>query len=249
MAFARHMMAGGIVKEALALQGLPVPTSVVANARDVTARQMWAQLRTWGRRLCKPTRTHRWQALKREWQLPTVAGQTLYELPVDFDSLIDQTSWNTSSSFPMVGPATDSQWQTMVGRSSASTTFAMLYRIIGDKLELSSSPGDSQQLSLLYNSRAWVRLENSPPDNPLYADAPVSDGDTIMFDPELMVAAVQYGFMAAKGFDTTSIAQQFERMLEAAIDADEDAPTLSLAPSSNSGLISQCNVPDTGYGG
>jgi hypothetical protein len=244
------MLAGDICKEALALQGLPVPVAIAANNNDATARQVWAQLRNQGRRFCKPTATHRWQVLKREWVLDTVPGTTRYAFPLDFDSFNDLTAWNKSSRLPMLGPATDAQWQTLKVRSLGSSTISMVYRVAGDKLELYNSPSDAQQLTIIYNSRAWVQLESSPdPANPVYADAPVADGDLVLFDPEMMVAAVQYGFMTAKGFDTSEIGALVDRLLEAAIDSDSDAPVLGVAGSEGYPLLStHFNVPDTGYG-
>lgn len=249
MPFARYMLAADVCKEALALQGLPVPQAISTNTNDVTSRQMWAQLRTQGRRLCKPTRTHHWQVLKREWKIDTVPGQVLYDFPEDMEGLLDATAWNKSSRLPMIGPASSSQWQQLAVRNLGGSTISIVYRSIGDKLELQTSPSTAQQLTIMYSSRAWVRLESSTPANPVYADAPTTDGDIVLLDPEMMVAAVQYGFMTAKGFDTTAIAAMLEKMIEAAIDTDEDAPALALAPSGEYPMLTpQFNLPDTGYG-
>ena len=249
MAFARRMLAGDICKEALGLQGLPVPTAIAANTNDVTSRQIWTVLRSQGRRLVKPTRTHRWQALTREWQLATVPGQTRYDFPADFDSLHDLTAWNKDSRLPMLGPASSPQWQSVKVRDLGGTTFSITYRTVEDQLEIDFSPSVSQTLTLVYNSRAWVKLASSAPGAPVYADAPEGDGDIVMLDPEMMVAAVQYGFMSAKGFDTTHIAAMVDRLIESAINADTDAPVLSAAHSAEHPLLSaEFNVPDTGYG-
>lgn len=250
MAYARRMLAGDICREVCALQGLPVPTAVASNGNDVTARQMWAQLRTQGRRLCKPQRTHRWRTLVREWVLVTQPAKTLYDLPADWDSFEDLTGWNFSSRMPMMGPASDVQWQCLKARSMGST-IGVIYRHIGDQIEIYGAPASAQQLHITYSSRAWVRQANSPdPSNPLYADAPTQDGDTVMLDPEMMVAAVQYGFMGAKGFDTTTIAGTLDKLIEAAIDADTDAPVLNAATSDAYPYVNVFfNLPDSGYGG
>lgn len=250
MPFTRRMLAGDIVKEALGLQGLPVPNAVASNTNDLTVRQMWVMLRSQGRRLCKPTMTHRWQALKREWVLDTIPGQTLYDLPADHDSFLDLTGWNKTSRLPMLGPATDAQWQQLSARALGSSTISVIYRVIEDKFELYNSYTSPQQLSIMYNSRGWVRLAASLPGAPQYSDEPVEDGDTVMLDPEMMVAAVQYGFMSAKGFDTTQIAALLQGLTEAAINADQDAPVLTMAQDASYPLLTtQFNVPDTGYGG
>lgn len=249
MAFTRRMMAGDICKEALALQGLPVPTTIATNANDASARQIWASLRTQGRRLCKPIKTHRWQVLTRTWALTTEPGKTKYLLPLDHDAFHDSTAWNNTSRLPMIGPASGPQWACLKARSLGGTTLSVVYRIAEDMLELYHDYSDPQQLAIDYNSRGWVRLASSTRENPVYADAPVEDGDMVLFDPEMMVAALQYSFQTAKGFDTTAISQLLDRLIEAAIDNDTDAPILSMTGGGGESLLSmQNNVPDTGYG-
>lgn len=246
MPYARRMPAGDICKEALALQGLPVPNSIATNTTNVTARQVWVQLRTQGRRLAKPMHTHRWQVLSRTWEFDTVPGQTLYNLPGDFLGFEDMTAWNTTSRLPLIGPANGPQWQTMNARGLGSTTISITYRTVQDKLELYGAPSSAQHLSIMYTSRGWVDLIGTPG---VFADAPTEDGDIVMLDPEMMVAAVQYGFMVAKGFDTSEIAAQLAKLIEVAIDIDVDAPILSAAASSTYPLLTtQFNVPDTGLG-
>lgn len=249
MAFSRKMMAGDICKEALALQGLPVPTTIATNSNDATARQIWAALRAQGRRLCKPIKTHRWQVLTRNWALTTVPGQTKYQLPLDHDSFQDSTGWSNTSRLPMIGPASGPQWACLKARNLGGSTISVVYRIAEERLELFYDYPVAQQLSIDYTSRGWVRLASSTRENPVYADAPVEDGDMVLFDPEMMVAALQYSFQTAKGFDTTAISQLLDRLIEAAIDNDTDAPILSVTGGGEYPLLSmQNNVPDTGYG-
>ncbi|GAB3773756.1 hypothetical protein GCM10028796_46750 [Ramlibacter monticola] len=246
---ARLMNAGDICKEVLGLMGLPVPNAVSANTNDATSRQIWVLLRQTGRRLMKPTRTHRWQALTREWKLTTVPGKTLYDLPTDHDGFIDSTAWNLASRLPMLG-ALDAQWQALRARSLGSSTISIVYRTVGEQFEIYNSPGDAQSLSIAYTSRNWVKLASPPDPQAPYADAPVADGDIVMLDPEMMVAGLQFAFLTAKGFDTTAVATQLDALIEAAIDNDSDAPVLSaVGGGSDYPLLSPVfNLPDTGYG-
>lgn len=225
MAFARRMTAGDICKEALALQGLPVPVTISTNSTDVTARQMWALLRTSGRRMCKPVQTHRWQVLTREWIIITEPGKTKYPLPSDFDGFFDLTGWNYTARYPML-TTNEQQWQALKARTLGDMNMTVVYRIAGDMFELHGSPSSANELHISYTSRAWVKLSDSLPDDPHYADAPLGDGDIVMLDPEMMVAALQFAFMTAKGFDTGSISTTLDRLIESAINNDVDAPML-----------------------
>lgn len=245
--FNRLMTAGDIVKEACAQQGLPVPGAVVTNPSDKTAQQMWALLRTVGRRLLKPQMTHRWEVLKRTWVLDTDPLKVVYDLPTDFDSFEDLTGWNFTSRLPMLGPATDPQWQCLKARNLGSSTISVIYRQAGGKFEIYNTFSSPQNLQIVYTSRAWVQKAGTLPVQ--YADMPQADDDLVLFDPELMVCGLQFAFMTAKGFDTASISATYNTLLEAAVGSDTDAPVLQTSVSGGYPYLNaQFNVPDTGYG-
>jgi hypothetical protein len=244
--FNKQQTALTIVQEACGLLGLPVPAAVASNPSNATAQQMWVQLRHLGRRLCKPTEGYRWQVLTRLWSLNTLPATTLYALPDDWDSFIDSSAWNYTSRLPMLGPASDQQWQTLKARNLGSSVFSVVYRTSAGKFELQSAPATAQQLRIAYTSRAWVQQGGDPT---TLRDYPVADDDLVLFDPELMAAGLKLAFLTAKGFDTTAATADFKIALEAAINADSDAPMLSLVPGGGPALLdAQFNVPDTGYG-
>ncbi len=59
-----------------------------------------------------------------------------------------------------------------------------------------------------------------------------------------MIAGIKLRFWEIKGFDTTSLSRAFGMELDKAQAQDKGAPTLSMAPFTNSILISPANVPD-----
>lgn len=235
-----------IVQDACAQLGLPVPIAAAANPSDVTARQMLGLLNYAGRRLIKPTDTYRWSILDKTWILATVPLQTTYAPPADWDSFEDLTGWNFSSRLPMLGPATNPQWQTLKARNLGNSTISVIYRMRGGKFEIYNSYPVSQELRIDYSSRAWVQ---SGADPLVFRDYVAADDDVVLFDPDLMVAALKLRFLTVKGFDNTSALSDYEIALESAICADTDAPVLTLNLTDTYPLIStQFNVPDTGYG-
>jgi hypothetical protein len=234
-----------IIQATTAQLGLPVPTVVATNPSDVTARQMLALLNFAGRRLIKPTSTYRWQVLTKTWLLATTPVDTVYTMPDDWDSFEDLTGWNFSSRLPMLGPATDAQWQCLKARNLGSSTISVIYRSRGgNQLEIYNTFPTPQDLRIDYTSRAWVRSAAAVDKD--FIDA---DDDVVLYDPELMVTALKLRFMTAKGFDTTAAQSEYNEALEAAINADTDAPVLPLTLVDTYPLLStQFNVPDTGYG-
>jgi hypothetical protein len=235
-----------IIQDVCGQLGLPVPIAAAANPGDVSSRQMLAQLTYSGRRLIKPTDTYRWQILLRNWVLITVPGQTVYPLPEDWDSFEDLTGWNFTSRLPMLGPATDAQWQTLKARNMGSSTISVIYRTRGGAFEIYSAFDAPQELQICYSSRAWVQ---SGADPLVFKDWVETDDDVVLFDPDLMVSALKLRFLTAKGFDTTAALADYKEALESAICADTDAPVLTFNTNDTYPLIStQFNAPDTGYG-
>lgn len=245
--YAKNPLALELIQAVLGQLALPVPVAAVASVADETAQQM-VRLLTWsGRRLVKPTSGHRWSALLKTWELTTVPGTTLYDLPVDWDSFEDLTAWNFTSQLPLLGPASDPQWMALKARSLGPTTISVVYRVRGGKFELYFSPSAPQLLKIDYSSRSWV--QKAVPATPItYADQITDDGDTVLYDNELINAKLKLAFLQAKGFDTSVAQAEYNEIEEAAICADADATILSANVNNSYPLIGQQNLPDTGYG-
>jgi hypothetical protein len=236
-----------IIQDVCGQLGLPVPVAAVANPFDVTARQMVALLNFAGRRLIKPTNGYRWQALRRTWELTTNPVDTLYPMPEDWDSFEDLTGWNFTSRLPMLGPATDAQWQTLSARNLGSSTISVVYRTRGNQFQVYNTFTDPQDLRIDYASRGWVRDGADPL---IYKDHIASDSDVVLYDADLIASALKLRFLTMKGFDTSAALADYKDAEAAAICADTDAPVLSLSTCDSYPLISTpFNVPDTGYGG
>lgn len=236
-----------IVQNALGQMGLPVPSAAFSDGSNMTAQQCIRLLQSRGRRLCKPTGTNRWELLRKTWSCPTTVGVTTYTLPDDWDSFEDLTGWNFTSRLPMLGPATDPQWQCLKARNLGSSTISVIYRTRNGVFEIYNAFSTSQDLRIDYSSRAWVQTTGSPN---TYSDAITRDDNVLLFDAELLTAGLKLDFMNAKGFDTTTAQSDYDELLEQALNADSDAPVLQTSLADTYPLIStQFNTPDTGYGG
>lgn len=244
--FNRQSTVLDIITNALGQLALPVPVAAVGSTNDETAQQMVRLLQWSGRRLIKPTATHRWQALRKTWTLPVASPTLTYALPADWDSFEDLTGWNLTSRLPMLGPASDPQWNCLTARNLGSSTISVIYRVRQDLFELQSVPSTPQSLIIDYQSRGWVRDATVPTEFRDYIDA---DDDVVLYDTELITAKLKLAFLIAKGFDSTAAQAEYNELEEQAINADQDAPVLRVSRSDSYPLIStHFNVPDTGYG-
>jgi hypothetical protein len=236
-----------IVQEVCGQLGLPVPATAIAGiGTDATPVQMVALLNNAGRRLCKPTRGYKWTLLTKTFSLDTVPAQNLYDVPADWDSFDDMTGWNFSQRLPMIGPATAPEWMAVQARNLGGNTISVIYRMRGGKMELFFVPASgSQNLQISYTSRAWVRDANDPL---IFRDYVSADADVVLWDAELIQSALKLAFLKAKGFDTSAAQAEYDEILEAAMNADSDAPVLTSTPSAYPLISPATNVPDTGYG-
>lgn len=245
-AFNRQATVLDIIQNALGQMGLPVPSAAFSDGANMTAQQCIRLLQSRGRRLLKPALTQRWEALRKTWILTTNPTDTVYDLPDDWDSFEDMTGWNFTSRLPMLGPATDPQWQCLKARNLGSSTISVIYRTFGGQFEIYNTFSTPQDLRIVYSSRAWVMTAGTPPS---YSDAISADDNVLLFDAELLTAGLKLDFLGAKGFDTTVAQEEYNDCLENAMNADSDAPVLQVSLADTYPLIStQFNAPDTGYG-
>lgn len=240
----KYPTAGDVCKSVLGQFGLPVPVAIVSAVNDATATQLLYLLQWIGRKLIKP-KPHRWSTLMKTYELLTIPATTLYDLPVDWDSFEDLTGWNFTSRLPMLGPATDPQWQCLKARNLGSSTISVIYRVRGRQLEIYNAFSSAQNLKIDYTSRSWI----FNPSSGSYAEQITADDDELLYDRELLIAALRLEFLIAKGFDTSIALVDYNNALEAAICADAESPILSVNINDTYPLIStQFNAPDTGYG-
>lgn len=245
-AYNRQATVLDIIQNALGQMGLPVPGAAYSDGSNLTAQQCIRLLQSRGRRLIKPTGTNRWQVLHKTWSCPTSPGVTTYTLPDDWDSFEDLTGWNFTSRLPMLGPATDPQWNCLKARNLGSSTISVIYRVRGGVFEIYNAFSTSQDLRIDYSSRGWIMKNGSPP---TYQDFIDADDNVCLYDAELLTAALKLDFLGAKGFDTTVAQADYDELLEQALNADQDAPVLQMALADTYPLISTSfNAPDTGYG-
>ena len=83
------------------------------------------------------------------------------------------------------------------------------------------------------------------------SDAPTEATDIVIFDPLLMIRGLKLAFLKAKGFDTTSVQQDYNTTLEMVKGHDAPSPVLNATRRWNpvvDPLIGGQNIPITGFG-
>ena len=171
-------------------------------------------------------------------------SQTQYAMPSDYDRIVDNTEWDKSKHWQMLGPETGQQWQWLKS-GFISTGPRMRFRILGGYFQIWPPAGVTDYIGFEYVSNQWV-LAAADTVTPSKASFTV-DTDTCVFADTLMVLGLKSKWMLAKGW-ADPYGQAFERQKASEIATDAGSPKLSMAPRLSEILISMAQIPDSGYG-
>jgi len=169
-------------------------------------------------------------------------GQMEYDLPSDYETITDRTHWDKTKHWEMLGPEDAQQWQWLKS-GYISTGPRVRWRIYGEYFHIWPLMNTEEYLGYEYRSKGWAESSTGTVKNSFTADT-----DTTFLDDTIMVLATKLKFFQIKGFDTTSLQQDYERYLSVAKANDKGSATLSFAPYPSKVLIGYANIPDTGYG-
>jgi len=169
-------------------------------------------------------------------------SQTKYDLPPDFETITDNTHWDKTKHWQMLGPEDAQQWQWLKS-GYISTGPRIRWRILGSQFQIWPPYNTQEYLGFEYRSKGWVRSAAGAVKNSFTADT-----DTTVLDDTVLVLATKLKYFQIKSFDTTALMQDYNRYLSVAKANDKGSATLSFAPYPSKVLIGYANIPDTGYG-
>jgi hypothetical protein len=186
-----------------------------------------------------------WARLINRFSLTTVQNQTEYDLPLDWDAMIDQTLWRQGGLYPGY-PSSPQVWQ-YFSNILAGVTLTVLFREQDGKLLIWPSVGGGIPVNMEYRSRGWVRVGDEA--TGIYKDHIAQGTDWVLHDPLLISRFLKLKFLEALGFDTQAAKDEFNVVIEARSAKDNSAPVLSMSQGmAGFRLIDAGNAPETGYG-
>ena len=169
-------------------------------------------------------------------------SKTIYTLPPDYETITDNTHWDKTKHWQMLGPVDAQQWQWLKS-GYISTGPRVRWRILGNEFQIWPPYNTQEYLGFEYRSKGFVRNTAGDVLNSFQADT-----DTTVLDNTVIVLATKLKYFQIKSFDTTSLYQDYMRYLNVAKANDKGSATLSFAPQPSAVLIGWANIPDTGYG-
>ena len=238
-----------VVQQAMSEMGLPKPTAVV-GVLDQTVEQMLSLLNSVGPDLVLG---FPWEQLDKEYIITTEDGVSEYPLPADWSYFLNQTQWDRSNHWPLLGPKSPQEWQWLKGGLLSSGP-RLRYRVWKGKFCLFptpsavNTPANNQTgvfapwtIAQEYISSHW--LESAEVANTTY-DSVQKDTDILLLDPWIVVKYLKLKFWEAKGLDTTAYSNDFVKMWDMRIGKNKGAPMLTMAPRARTMLIGINNIPD-----
>jgi hypothetical protein len=169
-------------------------------------------------------------------------SRTIYPLPPDYETITDNTSWDRTKHWQMLGPVDAQQWQWLKS-GYISTGPRVRWRILGNTFQIWPPYNTLENLGFEYRSKGWVRSAADAVKNSFTVDS-----DTSVLDDAIIVLLTKLKYFQIKSFDTTALQQDYMRYLSIAKANDKGSATLSFAPAPSAVLIGWANIPDTGYG-
>lgn len=225
-----------IINQAAGELGLNATTSVTNT--DTQTIQLLALLNRAGNDL---TLAFPWQQLREEWNFSTVNGQEEYTIPTNWLYFLDQTQWDRTNHWPLMGPKSAQEWQWLKG-GLLSQGPRLRYRVFDNTFHVFPTPGASSwNLAMEYISKHWVETPGTPS---TYADNITTDAQSPLLDCWLLVSYVKLKFYEAKGLATDALLRDFVTAFSSLTGKEKGAPILNMSPRVRSILIGPYSLPD-----
>lgn len=167
-----------------------------------------------------------------------------FAVPTDFDRIVDQTAWDSSNYWAMIGPMTPQQQQQL--RTGLVTSGPRILHWFQQGYFQTWPPlGEDENLTWQYQSKYWIIATSA---TAVSKELFTADTDTSMFPDPLMRALIKLKYYEAKSFDTTALYRDYTRQLDIAKANDAGSAKLSMDPRPMSPLLGWHNIQDSGYG-
>jgi hypothetical protein len=228
-----------ILKQVAGELGLPQPVTI-NGTQDVQTLQLLSLLNSAGNELLM---YYTWEQFTQQWNFNTEEGKDSYDLPLDYNYFVDQTQWDRTNFWPLLGPKSAQEWAWLKGGLLAAAP-RLRYRVMNNKFWLHPTPQAGPDgftpfnLNMEYLSCNWVATTTN------VVAMVTLDGDLVQYDPWMVIKFIKMKFYELKGFDTTATTADFMRIFNALTGKSRGAPKLSLSPRYPPLFIGPWSIPD-----
>ena len=210
-----------------------VVSATVMNDSSPAVKQLVAMAQVEGKDLAQ---RHPWSALQTRKAWTAVATEDQGALStVASDMSIKHirymTAWNSTTKQQINGPLTGSQWAELKGRGMTPTWPA--WRIYGSHFYIIPAPTVADAVQFEYVSKNWCQSSGGTGQTAWAADT-----DTGILDEDIMQLGIIWRYRADLGFDYAEAYADYERRVNALMNADAGKPPIYLSgPSGGDGIF------------
>ena len=157
-----------------------IPNAIITNTDDVSQQILQAVKIS----IIELSRNYQWQELQKEYNFSSVASQEGYDLPSDFDRMINDTFWNKTQYLNLIGPTTPEKWRMLKDTVVAGTTIQNYFRIRNNQVLIHSVPTTIENYVFEYISKNIVKSATDVEQTTFLADTdlPIIDEYIVRLD-------------------------------------------------------------------
>lgn len=167
-----------------------IPASIINNVED-SATQIFEAVKVATTELI---RNYQWQELIKENNFYGVINQDSYDLPSDFDRFVDETFWNVTQGFKIIGPLSALDWANLKNYMVNQTNVVEYFTIRNNKIYLLTAPISNDNYSFNYISNKGIKDTAG-----VFKKDWTLDTDTIAIDPYILRLDATWRFLDMQG--------------------------------------------------
>lgn len=199
-----------------------IPTTIIGNNQDA-AKQVLEALDI---AIVNIARSFDWQQLQAEHTFNSVASTQGYNLPSDFDRIIDNTFWNTTRQRNVIGPSTPQEWRILTNATITGSTANDYFRIRDSQTLLFPTPTAVEGFVYEYISNLIVDSSGGTGQTGWQADTDVPN-----VDEYLVRLDATWRFLGMQGKPYAEKQREFDLALAERIARNGGRKTIVHAPS------------------
>lgn len=157
-----------------------IPIIIIGNNDDVAKQILQAVKNS----IIELSRGYQWQELQKEYIFTSVISQATYNLPSDFDRLVNDTFWNQDQHRALIGATTAETWRILKDSATLGVGDEEFYRIRNNQIVIHQTPLVAENYVFEYITKNIVKSSTDTPQTSFLADTdiPVIDEYIIKLD-------------------------------------------------------------------
>lgn len=173
-------------------------------------------------------------------------GQIAYDFPSDLQDFISASMWDRNFRWQLLGPISAQEWQTIVS-GICPVGPRIRYRIMDGQFYIQPPPGAAQTdvIAYEYISVNWCRSSGGTGQSSWQEDT-----DVYLWPENTLTLGIKWRFLRAKGLDYGEERKTYDWAVDRQIarSGSNRALPMNIRNSDRIQLISNAQVPDTGFG-